>query len=154
MTMTTWNQRLCIVLYWFSIFFCFGNMTSFTFSLFIGWLGWRISDESIRHGLEHTHLLGRSQLLTSEEAKVLGLTGATILLDGGWLLFSFYCHGINWWLEFYFRKLGFIFYGKFSTNRVKFSKKIYTWNLDNFLFQNGHIVNISYGPVLLDSLCW
>ncbi|XP_045789160.1 dihydrofolate synthetase [Trifolium pratense] len=45
-------------------------------------LGWRISDDSIRRGLERTYLLGRSQLLTSDEAKVLGLTGATILLDG------------------------------------------------------------------------
>ncbi|KAK8473098.1 hypothetical protein PHAVU_001G060700 [Phaseolus vulgaris] len=45
-------------------------------------LGWSISDESIRSGLEHTHLLGRSQFLTSEEAGVLGLTGATVLLDG------------------------------------------------------------------------
>ncbi|KAK7377342.1 hypothetical protein VNO80_02765 [Phaseolus coccineus] len=45
-------------------------------------LGWSISDESIRSGLEHTHLLGRSQFLTSEEAEVLGLTGATVLLDG------------------------------------------------------------------------
>ncbi|KAL5071159.1 hypothetical protein RYX36_022046 [Vicia faba] len=45
-------------------------------------LGWMISDESIRRGLESTYLLGRSQLLTSEDAKVLGLTGATILLDG------------------------------------------------------------------------
>ncbi|KEH40416.1 putative dihydrofolate synthase [Medicago truncatula] len=45
-------------------------------------LGWRISDESIRCGLERTYLLGRSQLLKSEEAKALGLSGATILLDG------------------------------------------------------------------------
>ncbi|KAL2318334.1 hypothetical protein Fmac_032210 [Flemingia macrophylla] len=45
-------------------------------------LGWSISNESIRSGLEHTHLLGRSQFLTSEEAGVLGLSGATILLDG------------------------------------------------------------------------
>ncbi|CAK8570272.1 unnamed protein product [Lathyrus sativus] len=45
-------------------------------------LGWMISDESIRCGLESTYLLGRSQLLTSEDSKVLGLTGATILLDG------------------------------------------------------------------------
>ncbi|XP_054788365.1 dihydrofolate synthetase isoform X2 [Prosopis cineraria] len=44
--------------------------------------GWRISDESIRAGLEHTCLLGRSQFLTNEEAKMLGLAGATILLDG------------------------------------------------------------------------
>ncbi|XP_020210552.1 dihydrofolate synthetase isoform X2 [Cajanus cajan] len=46
-------------------------------------LGWSISDESIRSGLEHTYLLGRSQFLTSEEAEVLGLSGATVLLDGG-----------------------------------------------------------------------
>ncbi|MED6160269.1 hypothetical protein PIB30_050011 [Stylosanthes scabra] len=45
-------------------------------------LGWRISDESMRLGLEGTYLLGRSQFLTSQEAEVLGLTGATILLDG------------------------------------------------------------------------
>ncbi|KAM0023875.1 putative dihydrofolate synthase [Helianthus debilis subsp. tardiflorus] len=44
--------------------------------------GWRISDESIRTGLESTQLLGRSQFLTSVEAKSLGLLGATILLDG------------------------------------------------------------------------
>ncbi|KAL4307426.1 hypothetical protein S245_057006 [Arachis hypogaea] len=45
-------------------------------------LGWRIADESIRLGLESTYLLGRSQFLTSQEAEALGLTGATILLDG------------------------------------------------------------------------
>ncbi|KAK7385032.1 hypothetical protein VNO78_30739 [Psophocarpus tetragonolobus] len=45
-------------------------------------LGWSVSDESIRSGLEHTYLLGRSQFLTSEEAEALGLTGATVLLDG------------------------------------------------------------------------
>ncbi|XP_004308011.1 PREDICTED: probable dihydrofolate synthetase [Fragaria vesca subsp. vesca] len=45
-------------------------------------LGWRISDASIRSGLQQTHLLGRSQFLTSEEAEALGLSGATILLDG------------------------------------------------------------------------
>ncbi|XP_057433876.1 dihydrofolate synthetase [Lotus japonicus] len=45
-------------------------------------LGWRISDESIRSGLEHTYLVGRSQFLTSEEAEVLGLAGITVLLDG------------------------------------------------------------------------
>ncbi|KAG4958520.1 hypothetical protein JHK87_035153 [Glycine soja] len=44
--------------------------------------GWSISDESIRYGLEHTYLLGRIQFLTSEEAEVLELTGATVLLDG------------------------------------------------------------------------
>ncbi|XP_050386695.1 dihydrofolate synthetase [Argentina anserina] len=45
-------------------------------------LGWRISDASIRTGLQQTHLLGRSQFLTLEEAEALGLFGATILLDG------------------------------------------------------------------------
>ncbi|KAK9914417.1 hypothetical protein M0R45_038198 [Rubus argutus] len=45
-------------------------------------LGWRISDGSIRTGLQQTHLLGRSQFLTSKEAQALGLSGATILLDG------------------------------------------------------------------------
>ncbi|PSS32343.1 Dihydrofolate synthetase [Actinidia chinensis var. chinensis] len=44
--------------------------------------GWKISDESIRTGLEHTCLLGRSQFLTPSEAEALGLPGATILLDG------------------------------------------------------------------------
>lgn len=44
--------------------------------------GWKVSDGSIRFGLEHTCLLGRSQFLTSEEAEALGLHGATILLDG------------------------------------------------------------------------
>lgn len=44
--------------------------------------GWKISDESIRTGLESTHLLGRSQFLTRTETQALGLPGATILLDG------------------------------------------------------------------------
>ncbi|KAK9292440.1 hypothetical protein L1049_020412 [Liquidambar formosana] len=44
--------------------------------------GWKISDGSVRAGLEHTYLLGRSQFLTSKEAEALGLPGATILLDG------------------------------------------------------------------------
>ncbi|XP_058182695.1 dihydrofolate synthetase isoform X1 [Rhododendron vialii] len=44
--------------------------------------GLKVSDGSIRSGLEHTCLLGRSQFLTSEEAEALGLHGATILLDG------------------------------------------------------------------------
>ncbi|KAI8540455.1 hypothetical protein RHMOL_Rhmol09G0265000 [Rhododendron molle] len=44
--------------------------------------GWKVSDGSIRFGLEHTCLLGRSHFLTSEEAEALGLHGATILLDG------------------------------------------------------------------------
>ncbi|KAK4273914.1 hypothetical protein QN277_017217 [Acacia crassicarpa] len=45
-------------------------------------LGWRVSDESIRAGLQCTCLLGRSQFLTNEEAGLLGLAEATILLDG------------------------------------------------------------------------
>ena len=48
--------------------------------------GWRISDGSIRAGLEHTFLLGRSQFLTSKETEALGLHGATVLLDGGLIL--------------------------------------------------------------------
>ncbi|KAK2983652.1 hypothetical protein RJ640_023186, partial [Escallonia rubra] len=44
--------------------------------------GWRISDGSIRSGLERTYLLGRNQILTCEEAEALGVSGATILLDG------------------------------------------------------------------------
>ncbi|KAI4307147.1 hypothetical protein L6164_030364 [Bauhinia variegata] len=45
-------------------------------------LGWRISDESIRTGLEDTYLLGRSQFLAPRESELLGLAGTTILLDG------------------------------------------------------------------------
>ncbi|KAB1204980.1 Folylpolyglutamate synthase [Morella rubra] len=45
-------------------------------------LGWRILDVSIRAGLEHTFLVGRSQFLTSEETEALGLHGVTVLLDG------------------------------------------------------------------------
>ncbi|XP_059629099.1 dihydrofolate synthetase isoform X3 [Cornus florida] len=44
--------------------------------------GWRISDGSIRAGLENTYLLGRCQFLTSHEAEALGLPGATVMLDG------------------------------------------------------------------------
>ncbi|KAM7273606.1 hypothetical protein ACFE04_028270 [Oxalis oulophora] len=44
--------------------------------------GWRISDGSIKGGLENTSLLGRSQFLTSKEAEALGLLGTTVLLDG------------------------------------------------------------------------
>ncbi|KAK9059159.1 hypothetical protein SSX86_021778 [Deinandra increscens subsp. villosa] len=44
--------------------------------------GWRISDGSIRTGLESTQLLGRSQFLTPADAEALGVPGATILLDG------------------------------------------------------------------------
>lgn len=52
--------------------------------------GWRISNGSIRAGLENTFLPGRSQFLTSEEAEKLGLSGSTVLLDGGlFLLISF-----------------------------------------------------------------
>ena len=49
-------------------------------------LGWRISDGSIRAGLEHTFLLGRSQILTLKETEALGLHGTTVLLDGGLIL--------------------------------------------------------------------
>ena len=45
--------------------------------------GWKISEGSIRAGLETTRLLGRSQFLTSEEAEALGLSNAMIMLDGG-----------------------------------------------------------------------
>ncbi|KAH6828063.1 Folylpolyglutamate synthetase family protein [Perilla frutescens var. hirtella] len=44
--------------------------------------GWELSDTSIRAGLQCTYLVGRSQFLTSKEADMLGLSGATILLDG------------------------------------------------------------------------
>ncbi|XP_059434077.1 dihydrofolate synthetase isoform X1 [Corylus avellana] len=44
--------------------------------------GWRISDGSIRAGLERAFLLGRSQFLTQKETEALGLHGATVLLDG------------------------------------------------------------------------
>ncbi|XP_050225986.1 dihydrofolate synthetase [Mercurialis annua] len=44
--------------------------------------GFRISDGSIRLGLENTYLLGRSQCISCAEAEQLGLPGATILLDG------------------------------------------------------------------------
>ncbi|KAL6503892.1 hypothetical protein OROGR_025815 [Orobanche gracilis] len=43
---------------------------------------WNLSDASIHAGLESAYLLGRSQFLTSKEAKMLGLPGANILLDG------------------------------------------------------------------------
>ena len=49
-------------------------------------LGWRISDGSIRAGLEHTFLLGRSQILTSKKIEALGLHGTMVLLDGGLIL--------------------------------------------------------------------
>jgi len=45
-------------------------------------LGWDISDASIQAGLEETQLPGRSQILTQEEALLLGLHGATVLIDG------------------------------------------------------------------------
>ncbi|KAJ0101556.1 hypothetical protein Patl1_05233 [Pistacia atlantica] len=44
--------------------------------------GWKISDRSIRAGLQGTCLVGRSQFLTPKEAETLGLPGAKILLDG------------------------------------------------------------------------
>ncbi|XP_015878195.1 dihydrofolate synthetase [Ziziphus jujuba] len=45
-------------------------------------LGWKISDRSIKDGLQHTHLLGRSQFLTSKEAEALGVSKPMIMLDG------------------------------------------------------------------------
>lgn len=42
-----------------------------------------ISDESIRAGLEGTRLLGRSQFLTRNEAETLGVSEASVLVDGG-----------------------------------------------------------------------
>lgn len=50
--------------------------------------GWRLSDESIRAGLESAFLLGRNQILTQNEAERLGLPGSTIMLDGGWVVIS------------------------------------------------------------------
>lgn len=46
-------------------------------------VGWKLSDTSIRAGLQGAYLVGRGQFLTSKEADMLGLPGATILLDGG-----------------------------------------------------------------------
>jgi len=48
----------------------------------LGSQGWDISDASIQAGLEETQLPGRSQILTQEEALLLGLHGATVLIDG------------------------------------------------------------------------
>lgn len=45
--------------------------------------GWSLSSGSIRTGLESAFLQGRTQILSSEEAILLGVSGATILLDGG-----------------------------------------------------------------------
>ncbi|KAM3309186.1 dihydrofolate synthetase-like [Capsicum chacoense] len=44
--------------------------------------GWSLSSGSIRAGLEGAILQGRTQVLSSEEASLLGVPGATILLDG------------------------------------------------------------------------
>ena len=49
----------------------------------LGSQGWDISEASIQAGLEGTQLPGRSQILTQEEALLLGLHGATVLIDGG-----------------------------------------------------------------------
>ncbi|CAA0830861.1 Folylpolyglutamate synthetase family protein [Striga hermonthica] len=51
-------------------------------ALFLRDQGWNLSDASIHAGLESAILLGRSQFLTYKEAKMLGLPGANILLDG------------------------------------------------------------------------
>lgn len=44
--------------------------------------GWSLSSGAIRAGLESAFLQGRTQILSSEEAKLLGVSGATVLLDG------------------------------------------------------------------------
>ncbi|XP_020576788.1 dihydrofolate synthetase [Phalaenopsis equestris] len=44
--------------------------------------GWRISDKSIKAGLEKTCLPGRGQYLTKKEVETLGLSGVSILVDG------------------------------------------------------------------------
>lgn len=64
----------------------------FPLNAFTDTSGWRISDGSIRAGLEHAFLLGRSQFLTQKETEALGLHGATVLLDGGLILM------LNWLL--------------------------------------------------------
>ena len=70
----------------------------------LGSQGWDISDASIQAGLEETQLPGRSQILTQEEALLLGLHGATVLIDGGlssvlytimypqWIFSCVFCH--------------------------------------------------------------
>ncbi|KAL5993530.1 hypothetical protein ACLOJK_014455 [Asimina triloba] len=45
--------------------------------------GWRVSDKSIHAGLEQTYLLGRGQFLTNKEIELVGLTGVSVLIDGG-----------------------------------------------------------------------
>lgn len=61
-------------------------------------VGWKLSDTSIRAGLQCAYLVGRSQFLTSKEADMLGLPGATILLDGGLvpLFHDFLFHTTIW----------------------------------------------------------
>ncbi|KAJ0989314.1 hypothetical protein J5N97_007670 [Dioscorea zingiberensis] len=44
--------------------------------------GWKISDLAVRAGLECTQLPGRSQFLTSKEAKALQLSKTSVLIDG------------------------------------------------------------------------
>lgn len=56
-------------------------------SLYI--LGWAVSDQAIRSGLEETYFLGRSQFLRNEEAEAVGLSGVSVLLDGGLPLMHF-----------------------------------------------------------------
>lgn len=59
-----------------------------SFSSFLDIPGWRLSNDSIHVGLESAFLPGRNQILTLEEAEVLGLPGTTILIDGGRVLIS------------------------------------------------------------------
>ncbi|EOY23453.1 Folylpolyglutamate synthetase family protein isoform 1 [Theobroma cacao] len=58
------------------------NSSNSMLDAFMDISGWKISDGSIRAGLENTCLQGRSQFLTSKEAETLGLPGATVLIDG------------------------------------------------------------------------
>lgn len=67
----------------------FWTTTIFSYYVVLDTSGWRISDGSIKDGLQNTCLFGRSQFLTSKEAAALGLPKATIMLDGGLFLFLF-----------------------------------------------------------------
>lgn len=48
-----------------------------------------MSDKAIRSGLERTYMLGRSQFLTNEEVEAVGLSGVSVLIDGGLSLICF-----------------------------------------------------------------
>ena len=72
---------------------------SFHIIFFLCTSGWRISDGSIRSGLENTCLLGRSQFLTSKEAETLGLSKSMIMLDGGYFLSTLFIYAIYFLME-------------------------------------------------------